>query len=117
MRLGLRIPGFAAARQGQAEERPRLDFARVQSVSPWWTLIVRVALVLVLRALLGVATTKGRLSWEPTRLWVGSTIRGLPPTNSSHQLPRPRFCCANYQSESPDWTRTIFRVEITGALG
>lgn len=37
MRFGSAIPGLAAARQGQAEERPRLVRARLQRVSPLWT--------------------------------------------------------------------------------
>ncbi len=40
------MDGLAAARQGQAEARLRLDFARFHSVSPLRTLIVDAALSL-----------------------------------------------------------------------
>jgi len=56
------MDGLAAARQGHAEERPRFDFARVQSESPLRTLIVVAALVLALRSARPKAATSGRLS-------------------------------------------------------
>jgi len=56
------MDGLAAARQGQAEEWPRFDFARVQSESPLRTLIVVAALVLALRCGNPEAATSGRSS-------------------------------------------------------
>src|SRR5580704_3923561 len=117
MRLGSLIDGLAAAKQGQAEERPKLDFARAQRVSPLRTLIVEAALLLALRTEAEVASAAGRLSSAPARIWLGSTILGLTARSSGQRLPRPRFCCANFQSESPPFTLTVFCAAVETELG
>src|SRR5580704_14536176 len=112
MRLGSRREGFAAARHGHAEERPRLDFARVHSVSPLRTLIVVGAFEPATRAA-DEAVTAGRTRCAPARIRLGSTMLGLTASSSCHRLPRPRFCCASFQSESPALT-LIVRCVATG---
>src|SRR6266481_4294114 len=111
MRLGSLIDGLAAARQGQAEERPKLDFARVQRVSPLRTLVVVAALVLTLRPATSEVVV-GRLRWVPARIWLGSAIWGLAATSLGQRLPRPRFCCASFHSESPARTLMVRSVAI-----
>src|ERR1700720_256793 len=111
MRLGSLMNGLAAARQGHAEERPKLDFARVQRVSPLRTLIVVAALVLALRPTTS-ELAPGRLSWAPALICLGSAIWGLAASSSGQRLPRPRFCCASFQSESPARTLMVRRVVI-----
>jgi|SRR5580698_1286949 hypothetical protein len=113
MRLGSVRDGLAVARQGQAEERPRLDFAKAQSVSPLRTLIVVAALVLAMGLSTGDTATSGRLSWAPARIRLGLAIFGLRAKSSRQRLPRPRFSCANFQSESPGRTLIVCCVAIT----
>src|SRR5580692_665786 len=117
MRLGSLMDGLAAARQGQAAERPRLDFARFQRVSPLRTLIVAAVVSLALRVGWRVATTTGRLSWAPARIWLGSVMPGLTARSSVQRSPRPRFCCASFQRESPCCTVTVFCVAGVTGLG
>ena len=75
------MDGLAAARQVQAEERPKLDFARFQRVSPLRTLIIVVAAE-AMPADTGAVTTTGRLSWTPARIWLGLTTLGLMARSS-----------------------------------
>jgi len=107
--------GLAAARQGHREARPRLDFARLHRVSPLRTLIVDAAVVLAWRGEAAVAAA-GRFNAAPMLILLGSAIPGFMPTNSGQRLPRPRFCCANFQRESPGWMRTVFRVAVVAEL-
>src|ERR1700722_876914 len=108
MRLGLAMEGLAAARQGQAEARLSLDFARLHRVSPLRTLIVGAALFVAWRGAVAAAAA-GRLSSAPTLILLGSALTGFTATSSGQRLPRPRLCCANFQRESPGWMRTVFR--------
>src|SRR5580704_15937934 len=108
MRLGSLREGLAAARQGQAEERPRLAFARFQRVSPLRTLIPAAASFVALSAETGVAAAVGSTSSAPARIWLGLAMLGLTARSSGQRLPRPRFCCASFQRESPRCTLTVF---------
>ena len=92
MRFGSLREGLAVARQGQAEERPRLDFAKAQSVSPLRTLIVLAALALAMGLTVRDTATFGRLSWAPARIRLGFVTLGLTARSSCQRLPRPRFC-------------------------
>jgi len=76
------MDGLAAARQVQADERPKLDLASVQRVSPLRTLIVEAALFEAMPVDTGIAETTGRLSWAPARIWLGSTTLGLMARSS-----------------------------------
>src|SRR5580692_11091587 len=107
MRFGSLMERLAAARQVHAVERPSLAFAKVQSVSPLRTLILASTLVLEPRVSTGDTAGLGRLTRTPARLWLGSTMLGLTATSSGQRLPRPRFCCASFQSESPRRTLTV----------
>src|ERR1700721_450169 len=111
MRLGSLMDGLAAARQVQADERPKLDFARAQRVWPLRTLIM-VVVPEAMPADTGVVTTTGRLSWAPARIWLGLTTLGLMARSSGKRLPRPKVICASFQRESPRCTVTIFSAEI-----
>src|SRR5271155_3761890 len=110
MRLGSLMEGLAAARQGHAEERPRLAFARFQRVSPLRTLIAEAAPLVALWAEAGVADAVGSRSSAPTRIWLGLAMLGLTARSSGQRLPRPRFCSASFQRESPRCTLTVFGV-------
>src|SRR5580704_3863592 len=109
MRFGSLMDGLAEARQGQAEARVSLDFARLHRVSPLRTLIVEAARFVAWRGAVAVAAA-GRLSSAPMLILLGSAIRGFTATSSCQRLPRPRLCCANFQRESPGWMRTVFCV-------
>src|SRR5271165_2313918 len=104
MRLGSLKEGLAAARQGHEEERPRLAFARFQRVSPLRTLRRAEAPFGALDTETGVAATAGSRSSAPARIWLGLAMLGLTARSSGQRLPRPRFCCASFQRESPRCT-------------
>src|ERR1700689_4368851 len=67
IRLASASEGLTAARQRHAAERPRLDLARLQSVSPLRTLMVLAPLELAPRPR-EAAARAGRLSWAPARI-------------------------------------------------
>src|SRR5579859_1389197 len=108
MWLGWLMDGLAAARQGQAEERPRLTLANFHKVSPLCTVIVGFTLPLAFLAGTEVAAATGSLSFAPTRIWLGSAIHRLAARSSGQRPPRPKICCANFQRESPRCTLTVF---------
>ena len=82
MRLGSLMDGLAAARQVQADERPKLAFARFQRVSPLWTLIVETARFETAPVDIRIVAAAGRLSWAPARIWLGLTMLGLMARSS-----------------------------------
>src|SRR5580693_1669190 len=41
---------------------------------------------------------------------------GLAARSSGQRWPRPRFCCASFQRESPLCTLTVFRVAVAAGL-
>src|SRR5713226_8178195 len=43
----------------------------------------------------------------PAARCMGSTMPGLAARRSCQREPRPRFCCASFQRESPGWTMTV----------
>jgi hypothetical protein len=109
MRLGSLMDGLAAARQGQAEDRPKLFLASAHRVSPLLTRMVETMLFLSLGdEVVVAATAKGRFSRAPGRIWLGLTMFGLAARSSGQRWPRPSFSCANFQSESPLCTLMVF---------
>lgn len=106
IRLASVSEGFAAARHGQLDARPRLAFARDHNVSPRCTLIVRMASrsVPVTEA---PERAAGRDNSEPARSLSGSNSAGFAEKSSRQRLPRPRFSLAIFQSESPGATRMV----------
>src|SRR5579859_2539575 len=108
MWLGSLTDGLAAARQGQAEERPRLTLANFHKVSPLCTVIAGFTLPLAFLVETEVAAATGSLSCAPTRIWLGSAIHRLAARSSGQRPPRPKICCANFQRESPRCTLTVF---------
>src|SRR5580693_8930643 len=113
MRLGSLMDGLAAARQGQAEDRPKLILASAHSVSPFWTRIVGAALFPSWRAGFEVAATaEGRGSCAPAPIWLGLTMLGLAASSAGQRLPWPRFSSASFQRESPLSTLTVFCVAV-----
>src|SRR6476646_10254758 len=115
MRLGSLRDGLAAAKQCQAEERPRFALARLQRVSPLWTLSVSLAMLAATRLERGVAAASGRLSCAPARILLASAIPRLAARSSGQRLPWPKFCFANFQRESPRCTLTVFRAAFVAA--
>ena len=115
IRLGSASPGFAAARQGQADQRPRFVLARLHIVSPLRT-------VTFARRLLpdGVeaafAARTGNANSAPAGIWLGLAIQGFAVRSSGQRLPLPRFCCATFQRESPGFTLMVFS-DVLGPEG
>src|SRR6266849_6556629 len=99
MRLASAISGFACAMQRHAAARPYVPSAILDSVSPGRTVTFRSDFKPVILA--------GTTISVPATMRVGSTMPGLAARNSCQREPRPRFCCASFQRESPGCTMTV----------
>src|SRR5258706_1042865 len=99
MRLASAISGVACAMQRHAATRPYFACAILESVSPRSTVTSRSDFKL--------ETVAGSTISVPAAMCVGSTMQGLAASSSCQREPRPRFCCASFQRESPGWTMTV----------
>src|SRR5260370_26556468 len=103
MRLASAISGFACAMQRHAAARPYVPSAILDGVSPWRAVTFR--------------SDCKRVSLEGTTISVraamrvGSAMPGLAASSSGQREPRPRFCCATFQRESPGCRVTVCRGE------
>jgi hypothetical protein len=108
---GLLRSGLAWAIQDHEDAWPKWARARVQRVSPDWTLI--------LGAEFGVGLTSGEIDGtrirEPTEMRFGFEMLGFAATRSCQRRPWPRFCCASFQRESPERTVTVRAALTVGA--
>src|ERR1700686_1076008 len=104
MRSASTIWGLARAIQLQAGARPYWDCAIFVSVSPFWTATF-VSDLTCCKVDVSVGTTM----CVPEARRVGSTTEGLAARSSGQREPRPRFCCASFQRESPGCTVTMCR--------
>src|SRR6266404_334723 len=99
MRLASAISGLACAMQRHAATRPYFACAILESVSPRSTVTFRSDFKL--------ETVAGSTISVPAAMCVGATMPGLAASSSCQREPRPRFCCASFQRESPGWTMTV----------
>src|ERR1700731_3787970 len=104
MRSASTIWGLACAMQLPAAARPYLDCAIFVSVSPFWTATFASDLTYC-KDDVSVGTTM----CVPAARRGGSTMLGLAASSSVQREPRPRFCCASFQRESPGCTMTECR--------
>src|SRR5712692_3812061 len=103
MRLASAISGFACAMQRHAAARPYVPSAILDSVSPGRTVTFRSDFKPVSLA--------GTTISVPAAMRVGSAMPGLAASRSGQREPRPRFCCATFQRESPGRRVTVCRGE------
>src|SRR5258706_15082164 len=99
MRLASAISGLACAMQRHAATRQYFACAILESVSPRSTVTFRSDFKL--------ETVAGSTISVPAAMCVGATMPGLAASSSCQREPRPRFCCASFQRESPGWTMTV----------
>src|ERR1700693_4099977 len=115
MRLASRITGLAFAIQPQNPPKPSFFCAILHKLSPLRT------------ATLGSEGGSGATSVVPVilhrvpcRLWFGSTMPGLIAASSCQRWPSPKFICASFHNESPNFTimlRGPDALENVGAVG
>src|SRR5229473_6792356 len=103
MRLASAISGLACAMQRHAATRPYFACAILESVSPRSTVTFRSDFKL--------ETVAGSTISVPAAMCVGATMPGLAASSSCQREPRPRFCCATFQRESPGCRVTVCRGE------
>src|SRR5258708_39653888 len=75
----------------------------LESVSP--------CLTVTFRSDFKLATLAGTTISVPAAMRLGSTMPGLAASSSCQREPRPRFCCASFQRESPGWMMTVWAGE------
>src|SRR6266404_3535698 len=75
----------------------------LESVSP--------CLTVAFRSDFKPVTLAGIMISVPAAMRVGSTMPGLAASSSCQREPRPRFCCASFQRESPGCMMTVWSGE------
>src|ERR1700730_17742414 len=104
MRSASTIWGLACAMQLQAAARPYWDCAIFVTLSPFWAATLASDFTCC-----KVDVSVGTTICVPAARRVGSTTDGLAASSSGQREPRPRFCCASFQRESPGCTVTMCR--------